>query len=153
MVTRYRTIVVLLSAALIALIALAGCTTVENLKPGVTRPGPEYRRGFIKTTEGLAMTVPDRSYEQVWAAAEKAVRMQLTWVDGDPQRGVIRAADNNFLGLSKGFVGVFITRTPMTTSAYTVEVSKILKNRTSADLIQDYEVTILRAIQTDVGGQ
>ena len=109
--------------------------------------------GFMKTTEGLSMTVPDRTYDQVWAAAEKATRSQLTLVDANKARGVLRAADVNFLGLDKGYVGVFIAPTTPTATAYTVEVSKILKNRTSIDLLQDYEATILRAIQADVGGK
>jgi hypothetical protein len=58
----------------------------------------------------------------------------------------------NFLGLDKGYVGIFITPTTPAAASYTVEVSKILKNRTSVDLLQDFEATLLRAIQADVGG-
>jgi hypothetical protein len=137
--------------ALLALLAFVGCTTVDNLKPGVARGTMES--GFMKTTEGLSMAVPNRSYAEVWAAAEKAMRTQLTLVSADPARGVLRGADVNFLGLDKGYVGVFITPTTPAAPSYTVEVSKILKNRTNIDTLQDFEVTILRAIQADVGGK
>ena len=133
-----------------AALLLAGCTTVGNLKPGIARGTLES--GFMKTTEGLSMAIPNRSYREVWAAAEKAMRAQLTLVSADPARGVLRGADVNFLGLDKGYVGVFITPTTPAAPSYTVEVSKILKNRTSIDVLKDFEVTILRAIQADVGG-
>ena len=137
--------------ALLALLAIVGCNTVDNLKPGVARGTLES--GFMKTTEGLSMAIPNRSYAEVWAAAEKAMREQLTLVSADQAHGVLRGADVNFLGLDKGYVGVFITPTTPAAPAYTVEVSKILKNRTDIDLGTNFEVTILRAIQADVGGK
>ena len=132
--------------------ALTACTTVDTLKPGVDRGTREH--GFMKTTEGLALAIPNRSYAEVWAAAEKAVRAQLTLVTADPARGILRAADVNFLGLDKCYVGVFITPATPGAPAYTVEVSQILKNRTSIDVLglMQFETTILRAIQADVGG-
>ena len=71
------------------------------------------------------------------------MRAQITLVSADPARGVLRGADVNFLGLDKGYVGVFITPTTPAAPSYTVEVSKILKNRTSIDMLQDFEVAIL----------
>lgn len=138
--------------AIVALLALGGCNTVDNLKPGVARGTIES--GFMKTTEGLSMTIPGRSYAEVWAAAEKAVRGQgLKVLNLDPARGVLRSVNPNMLGLDSSYVGVFITPATPAAPAYTVEVSKILKDRTRPDGGTDFEVTILRAIQADVGGK
>jgi hypothetical protein len=139
--------------ALAALLALTGCTTVDNLKPGVARGTMES--GFMKTTEGLSMAIPNRSYAEVWAAAEKAMRAQgLTVVSLDQAHGVLRSANQNFMGLDKAYIGIFITPTTPAAPSYTVEVSKILKNRTDFfDSGTDFEVTLLRAIQADVGGK
>ena len=107
------------------------------------RPAGTLESGVMKTTEDLSIAIPNRSYGEVWAAAEKAMRAQITLVSADPARGVLRGADVNFLGLDKGYVGVFITPTTPAAPSYTVEVSKILKNRTSIDMLQDFEVAIL----------
>lgn len=138
-------------ALALTLVVLTACTTVDNLKSGVARGTMES--GFMKTTEGLSMTIPNRSYAEVWAAAEKAMRAQgLTVVSLDQTSGVLRSANRNVFRLDAAYVGIFITPPTPGAASYTVEVSKILKNRTNIDTGTDFEVTLLRAIQADVGG-
>lgn len=134
------------------LFALAGCATVDSLKPGV--PRGTYESGFMKTTEGLALTVRHRSYDEIWAAAEKAMRAQLTVINTDKARGVLRGSDSDVIGFTRSYVGIFVRPVQPTADAYTVEVSKIMRVRTHVALTgPDFEVELLRAIQADVGGE
>jgi len=141
---------------------LSGCTSVDSLKPG--SPRGTYENGFMKTTEGLSLTVRNRSYEEVWAAADKAMRSgstapagvysgTLKVVERRKERGTIKAEENNFLGLSRAYVGIFISPATPGADAYVVEVSKILKSRTEVIQGRDWEVDLLRAIRAEVGGQ
>jgi hypothetical protein len=144
-----------------SLLWFAACTTVDSLKPGASRGTLES--GFMKTTEGLSLTVRDRSYDDVWGAAmaammdaSRAPREMYTGplaiVDQDKVRGVIRAEEVSYFGVVRGYVGVFINPTTASAPAYVVEVSKIRRGRT--DVIQgtDWEAHLLRAIQARVGG-
>lgn len=134
------------------LFALAGCTTVDSLKPGI--PRGMYESGFMKTTEGLQRTIRQRSYDEIWAAAEKAMRAQLTVIDTDKARGLLRGSDADAIGFTRSYVGVFIRPAQPGADAYTVEASKIMRLRTHVALTgPDFEVELLRAIQADVGGE
>jgi hypothetical protein len=146
---------------LLALLVTA-CTNVESLKPGVARG--TYESGFMKTTEGLSLTVQNRSYDQVWAAAEAAMKTaaaasagvysgRLKVVERLKDKGVIKSEEENFHGLTRAYVGVFISPATPRASAYVVEVSKILKSRTEVIQGRDWEVELLRAIQAEVGGR
>ena len=148
--------------ALAVALSLAACTTVDSLKPGV--PRGTYESGFMKTTEGLSLTVTNRSYDDIWAAADRAMTSggavsagvysgRLKVVEKHKDRGVIKSEEGNFLGLTRAYVGIFISPAKPGADAYVIEVSKILKSRTEVIQGRDWEVDLLRAIQADVGGQ
>ena len=148
--------------ALAVALSLAACTTVDSLKPGA--PRGTYESGFMKTTEGLSLTITNRSYDDIWAAAERAMTSggtasagvysgRLKVVQKDKDRGVIKSEEVNFLGLTRAYVGIFISPAKPGADAYVIEVSKILKSRTEVIQGRDWEVDLLRAIQADVGGR
>jgi hypothetical protein len=135
------------------------CTTIDSLKPGVTRG--TYESGFLKTTEGLALEVRGRSYDDIWAAADTAVTSagtvsagvysgRLRVVESHKDSGVIKSEEENFLGLTRAYVGIFIRPAKHEADAYVIEVSKILKSRTEVIEGRDWEVDLLRAIQTNL---
>ena len=136
------------------------CTTIDSLKPGVVRG--TYESGFVKTTEGLALEVRDRSYDDIWAAADVAMTSagtvsagvysgQLKVVERHRDRGVIKSEEENFLGSTRAYVGIFISPAKPGADAYVIEVSKILKSRTEVIQGRDWEVDLLRAIQAHLG--
>jgi hypothetical protein len=128
------------------------CTTVDSLKPGI--PRGVYESGFMKTTEGLSLKVTNRSYDEVWAASEKAMSAGLTVIDRNKERGILRGSDADAFGFIRSYVGVFITPVQPRAEFYTVEVSKITRLRTQVAFTgPDFEVELLRAIQAEVGGQ
>jgi hypothetical protein len=142
---------VVLAAALL----VVGCTSADNLKPGVSRGTMEAR--FTKTTEGLQLEVRGRSYDQVWDAVERAVAWAgkepgglyqgpLKVVDRQKDRGAIRTEEPNSLGLTRAYVGVFVTPPRNGADVYTVEVTKIMKNRTEVVQGRNWEADLLRAI-------
>jgi hypothetical protein len=151
-------LVVALSALFLAACATA---TIDSVTPGT--PLGTSERGFMKTTTGLSLTVRDRSYDQVWAAADSAMARAVTaeagrfsetlaLIDYDKARGVMRAAVRNPLGATRGYVGIFVSPVTPTAAAYIVSVSQKLKSE--ADVIpgRDWEVELLRMIQAAVGG-
>lgn len=85
----------------LAVVVATACTSVDSLKPGVSRGTMEA--GFTKTTEGLQLEVRGKSYDQVWDAVERAVAWAskeslgvfppsagLTVVDSSKERGIVR---------------------------------------------------------------
>ena len=105
-----------------------------------------------------------RSYDNIGAAAERAMISggtasagvysgRLKVVHKDKNRGVIKSEEENFLGLTRAYVGLFISPANPGADAYVIEVSKILKSRTEVIQGRDWEVDLLRAIQADVSGQ
>jgi hypothetical protein len=153
--------VVIIACAVLGVLIVNACTTLDSLKPGAPRGTLES--GFMKTTEGLSLTVRDRSYDDVWSAAMAAMEEArkaprelytgpLAIVDQDKRRGVIRAEEISHLGIVRGYVGVFISPTTPSAPAYVVEVSKIRRQRTGLVSGTDWEAHLLRAIQSKVGG-
>jgi len=105
-------------ALLVAAVLLAGCTgTLADVKPGAPRPGIK-ESGYDKTTEGLSMTVVDRTLDEVNAAVERAVESILagpkeagvTLVLVERQPGVLKLqALDRFRKCCVYYVGIFIT--------------------------------------------
>ena len=138
--------------ALVVFLLAVGCTTVNSLKPGV--PRGVHESGFMKTTEGLSLKVANRSYDEVWAAADRAIAAHLTVIDRNKERGILRGSDADTLGFIRSYVGIFISPVQSRAEFYTVEVSKIMRGRTHVIFTgPDFEVQLLRAIQAEVGGQ
>ena len=147
----------------LAALALAACTTttIDSLTPGT--PLGTVERGFMKTTAGLSLTVRDRSYEQVWAAAEDAMARAVTaeagtfsetlaLIDDDKARGLIRSAIRSPLGATRAYVGIFVSPVTPQAAAYVVSVSQKLKSDAEVIKGRDWEADLLRAVQSAVGG-
>ena len=139
--TSHMNAVRILASSLLALLVFTACTSINDLKPGSARGTIES--GFMKTTEGLSLTVRGRSYDDMWAAAVAAMNEAgiastemytgpLTIVDQDRSRGVIRAEETSHFGIIRAYVSIFISPTTPDSAAYVVEVSKILRDRMGA---------------------
>ena len=142
-----RVAVVILSWALVV-----SCTSAGSLKPGVSRGMLED--GFDKTTEGLSLTVRDRSLEDIRAASERAVAImqardrRLRVVSIDKPR-TIRLERKDFLGwFQNSYTGIFLKPTDQ---AVIIEVSKINWSRTQIGEYGASEGEYLRAIQRELG--
>lgn len=83
----------------------------------------------LREVDEKANPVEGRSYDEVWAAAERAMRTQLKPIDADKTKGVIRGAELNFVGAPNAFVGIWITPVTSTASAYTVQTNQNLRNK------------------------
>jgi hypothetical protein len=146
----------------LAVLFLAACaTSIDSLTPGT--PLGTTERGFMKTTTGLSLTVRGRSYDQVWNAADAAMARAVTaeagpfsetlaLIDYDKARGVLRSAVRNPLGQTRAYVAIFVSPVTPTADAYVVSVSQKLKSAAEVIEGRDWEVELLRAIQTMVGG-
>lgn len=136
-------------------IALAGCaSTLADLRPGLPRAGKE--EGFDRTTEGLSMTVLDRSPGEVWAASQRATlwlvsgaiagKVRLEVAESQPPTVLKLQARDLFGACCVYYVGIFITSQEGST---TVEVNKrdnYLNVRGSCPCEADY----LRAIEREL---
>ena len=147
----------------LAVVSLAACatTTIDSLTPGT--PLGTTERGFMKTTTGLSLTVHGRSYDQVWAAADSAMARAVTreagrfsetlaLIDYDKARGVIRTAVRNPLGMTRAYVGIFVSPVTPSAPAYVVSVSQEVKSEADVMPGRDWEADLLRMIQDAVGG-
>jgi hypothetical protein len=130
---------------------LAGCTSLADLKPGVTRGMVED--GFDKTTEGLAFTVIGRTIEEVWGAALRGataitkVDSRTKIVDQQPPR-VIRLEGATFFRVeTASYTGIFVIPEG---DAIQVQVTKIYKARMASAHYGPSEADYLRAIQREL---
>ena len=135
----------------IAALALAGCASAANLKPGVPRGMLE--EGFDKTTEGLSMTVRDRSLDEVWQAALRGAiavtrsDSHAKIIERQPPR-LIKLEGSNFLGIETvSYTGIFLIPA---SNAVEVQVTKIYKARMAVVHYGASEGDYLRAIQAEL---
>ena len=140
---------------IMAVFLLAGCaSTLADVKPGVPRAGKE--EGFDRTTEGLAMTVLDRSPAEVWAATQRAAlglasgviagNGRLEVAESQPPTVLKLQARDLFGVCCVYYVGIFIKAQEGST---TVEVNKrdnYLNVRSFCPCEGDY----LRAIEREL---
>src|SRR3990167_1245303 len=135
---------------LIALI-LTGCTSAANLKPGVLRCMVED--GFDKTTEGLSLTVYDRTLQEVWNAT---LRGATAITHADSRTKIIEQQPPRFIRLegatffrveTASFTGIFLIPDG---DAIQIQVTKIYKARMAVGHYGPTEGDYLRAIQREL---
>ena len=135
---------------LIALI-LTGCTSAANLKPGVLRGMVED--GFDKTTEGLSLTVYDRTLQEVWNAT---LRGATAITHADSRTKIIEQQSPRFITLegatffrieTASFTGIFLIPDG---PAIQIQVTKIYKARMAVGHYGPTEGDYLRAIQREL---
>ena len=106
---RVKTIIVFL----IAVLQLAGCTGIDNVRP--------------ETGEGSKFAVYRRSYDEIWDAAVSVAGQRLTLVKTDRRTGTIKAEALD--GTFGEVLGIFISPPRDGEKRYIVEVLSLLKNR------------------------
>ena len=115
---------------LIAVLQLAGCTGIDNVRPD--------------TGEGSKFAVYRRSYDEIWNAALSVAGQRLTLVDADKRTGIIKAeALDSTFGET---LGIFINPPRDGEKKYVVEVLSLLKNRPQIPG-QDAEPQVIDALK------
>lgn len=120
---------------ILSLLTLAGCATTSTLKAG--------------NTGGTKITIENKTYDQVWKAALKAMSNQLTIVEKSKENGVIKAEKGVGVTTWGEVVGVFISPTKPSAPRYVVEVQSYKRSRLQITG-QDWTQTIVTGIETEL---
>lgn len=125
-------------ATVVALVVLAGCAGVKDLRPGT----------------GASETFTGRGYDDVWAAAIRVTSEHFKITAADKPGGIIRAEREVQLTSLGEYVGVFITPSTTGAASYRVEVvsRKKVPTQTQAS-VQAWETKILRDMRDVLAGR
>jgi len=86
---------------------LFGCATYASLKPG----------------NGTKIIFENRTQEEIWDAAQKALKKNNFWVVESSKEGGMIKAQNDGSGMSYGeIVGIFISKSKIGSNRYIVEI-------------------------------
>ena len=124
-----------LTIAIVALVSLTGCATINSPTPG----------------DGTPFEVRGQSYAAIWSAAVRTLeRRDLVIVTANREAGELRAENGmNWLGWGQ-VVGVFIRPTQPEAERYVVEVQSLRRAR-YAFTGPDWTQTIITGMQADLG--
>jgi hypothetical protein len=131
---------------------LTACAGADDLKPGIARGVQED--GFEKTTEGLSLTVHDRTVDDVWTAAMRGVQTVVqsdasSRIVEERRPAMIKLERKDFLGwFPQSYMGIFLKPVER---AIVIEVSKINWGRMQVTEFGPTEGDYLRAIQRELG--
>ena len=122
------------SVLVVAVLVLAGCQSLADVKPG----------------DGRKATISGKTYDQIWEAAYKVADEHFEIREQDKARGVI-VGERTVSAWSWGaWVGTYITPPAAGAPAYTVEVVRRKKMTTNLGE-QDWEYKLLRDIYRHLG--
>ena len=122
--------------ALCALLALAGCQSMSDVKPG----------------DGKVATIPGQSYDQVWAAGVKVADEHFEIRTQDKAAGTIMAERTVTAWGWGSWVGIYITPPASGAPSYRVEV--VSRKKQMGNLgEQGWEGKTLRDIQDVLAGR
>ncbi|MGT2429779.1 hypothetical protein ACU4GI_26225 [Cupriavidus basilensis] len=96
------------------LLALAGCATTDSLQQG---------------TGGSTFEVRGKSYDEIYRAAVRAVRSNLTLVESNKETGTIKAESRAGMSTWGEVVGVFIRPPQPGATVYVVKVQSLKRSR------------------------
>ncbi len=119
----------------LCLLALSGCATTDTLQAG--------------KSDSAKFTIENKTYDQVWKSAIKAMSNQLTIVQKSKENGIIKAEKGVGMATWGEVVGVFITPANVSAPKYNVEVQSYKRSRLQITG-QDWTQTIVTAIETDL---
>jgi hypothetical protein len=92
--------------ALLTMIALSGCQTMADVKPG----------------DGRRATITGKSYDAIWQAASRVANEHFEVQEEDKARGVILAERTMSAASYGAYVGIYITPVQPGAETYFVEV-------------------------------
>lgn len=116
------------------LLALAGCATTDSLQPG---------------TGGSTFEVRGKSYDEVYRAAVRAVRSNLTLVESNKETGTIKAESRAGMSTLGEVVGVFIRPPQSGATVYVVEVQSLKRSRAQITG-QDWTASVIAGIKAEL---
>lgn len=112
-----------------------GCATIGSLKPG--------------TEKGYKFIIEDKTYDEIWKAAIKAVTRSLTIVESNKELGIIKAEKGAGLFTWGEVAGVFIAPPNIKSSRYQVEV--VSEKRAKGQITgQDWTLNIVEGIKAEL---
>lgn len=118
---------------LAAIATLPSCATVDSLQPG----------------SGRKFLVQGKSYDEIWKAAVRSMSRNLTIVESDKTRGLIRSEARAGIATWGEVVGVFISPPNPGAPTYTVEVESLKRSMVQITG-QDWETAIITSIQAEL---
>lgn len=119
-----------------ALLALAGCRSMSDVKPG----------------DGKAATITGETYEQIWAAAVKVADEHFEIREQDQATGVIKAERTFTHGGWGAWVGIYVV--PATAGAPSYRVEVVSRKKATGNIgEQGWEGKTLRDIQDVLDGR
>lgn len=137
-------------------VVLTGCASAANIKPGVVRG---LERGYIRTTEGLALATRGCADEELWRRTLDAVRTlespswqvgkQLRVLQANFEAGRIDAIDERTFVGTTSYVGIFLHR--LAGDLRLLEVSAFWKTRMTVTE-NPWEMAVLRGIEARLSG-
>lgn len=113
--------------------ALPSCATVDSLQPG----------------SGRKFLVQGKTYDDIWKAAVRSMSRNLTIVESDKTRGLIRSEARAGIATWGEVVGVFISPARPGAPVYTVEVESLKRSMVQITG-QDWETAIVTSIQAEL---
>ena len=120
---------------LLITLVIFGCATIGSLAPG--------------SEKGHKFTIGDKTYDEIWKAAIKAVTKNLTIVESDKGLGIIKAEKGASLFTWGEVAGVFITPPNVKSSRYQVEV--VSEKRSKGQITgQDWTLNIVEGIKAEL---
>lgn len=120
--------------SVLAVLAIAGCATVDTPQPG---------------TGGSTFEVRGKSYDDIWKAVVRTASRSLTIVESNKEAGTLRAEKGVGLATWGEVVGVFVRPTTNGASAYTVEIQSIKRSRVQLTG-QDWTTTLISGIKAEL---
>lgn len=115
-------------------VALAGCATTDSLQQG---------------SGGSTFEVRGKSYDEIYRAAVRAVRANLTIVESNKDSGTIKAESRAGMSTWGEVVGVFIRPPRQGMDVYVVEVQSLKRVRTQITG-QDWTASVIAGMKAEL---
>lgn len=113
--------------------AFPSCATVDSLQPG----------------SGRKFLVQGKTYDDIWKASVRSMSRNLTIVESDKSRGLIRSEARAGIATWGEVVGVFISPSQPGAPVYTVEVESLKRSMVQITG-QDWATAIITSIQAEL---
>jgi len=119
------------------MLLLVGCATMADVHPG----------------DGHAITIEQRSYDDIWAAAMKVADEHFEIRENDKVTGIIRAERGFHYGSYGEWIGIFITPPASGAPRYRLEVVKRRKFKAQIGEWVNWEHKVTRDIEDVLAGR
>jgi len=123
------------AAAIVAALLIAGCLRTERMRP---------------SENGVWIGVKDKSYDEVWKAANKVIGKRFKVTNADREMGTISATDNKWNFLWNEEVAFFVWPTDNSGVGYSVDVGSYVGSIWKENR-QDWKKVIIEDLKKELG--